>query len=86
MRSDSEGTLTLTSPHVSKTTTYRGPSSPSSPSLPPQIGRLLASNSVTLPAGRLTVAQVDKLLGVTKMSPADRMNVKSALARAGLLD
>ena len=79
----------MTSPHVSKTTTYRGPSSPSSPSspsLPPQIGRLLASNSVSLPVGRMTVAQVDKLLGDTKMSPTDRMTVKAALARAGLLD
>jgi hypothetical protein len=76
----------LNSPHVSKTTAYRGPSSPSSPALPLQINRLLASNAVSLPAGRMTIAQVDKLLGATKMTTTERMNVKSALARAGLID
>jgi hypothetical protein len=34
----------------------------------------------------MTIAQVDKLLGATKMTTTERMNVKSALARAGLID
>jgi hypothetical protein len=61
-------------------------SSPTSPNLPPQIGRMLAAADVTLPSGRMTVAQVDKLLADKKLSTADRMNVKGALARAGLID
>jgi hypothetical protein len=71
----------LTSPHFFKIT-----ATADKPALPSAIGRLLASNSVTLPPGRMTVAQVDKLLNATAMKPVDRMNVKGALARAGLLD
>ena len=71
----------MTSPHFFKIT-----ATADKPALPPQIGRMLANADVTLPAGRMTVAQLDRLLADKKLSTSDRMNVKGALARAGLID
>ncbi len=55
----------------------------------PRIMSLLAKGSVTLPGegeGKLTIPKLDAALKGTSLSPQDRMEIKTGLERAGLLD
>ena len=58
---------------------------PAAPALPVRLTRLLAGADVALPAGKITVQALDKLLVGKGLSPAQRIDLKSALARAGTL-
>jgi len=55
------------------------------PALPGKLTRLLASHDVKLPAGKVTVQALDRLLAGTSMSPSDRISVKTILHARGLL-
>jgi hypothetical protein len=53
--------------------------------LPPNVRRLAAQADLAL--GKLTVAQVDaKLAAAPRLTTMDRLQIKIALNRAGLLD
>jgi len=52
----------MTSPNFFKMTAT------AAPALPGKLSRLLASHAVTLPAGKMSVVELDKILARTKMS------------------
>jgi hypothetical protein len=55
------------------------------PALPVRLTRLLAAADVSLPASKVTVAALDRLLDGKGLNPGQRIDLKTALHRAGLL-
>jgi hypothetical protein len=58
---------------------------PAAPALPARLTRLAASAGVTLPTTKISVAALDKLLAGSKLSTAQRFEIKAALHKAGIL-
>jgi hypothetical protein len=53
--------------------------------LPGKLTRLMAAHDIAVPTGRITVAALDRQLAGKALRTEDRLLIKTAMARAGLL-
>jgi len=73
----------MTTPHFFRLTADADRSAP--PALPPQLSRIVARAGVTLPDGKMSVPELDKLLAASSLTTVQKIDIKGALARAGRL-
>ena len=75
----------MTAPGFFKSMTADADRSAAPAALPGKLTRLMAAHDIAVPTGRISVAAPDRQLAGKSLRTEDRMVIKSALARAGLL-